>query len=110
MEGCLDKTKTSAPRLNTLVATYLFAPLIKLTTAITEATPMTTPMSVSTLRSLCAHKLLVAMTTDSEKFIGGQRFSMIPAVLLVYTPGGPRKLRSSRCSYGRGTPQDGNLI
>jgi hypothetical protein len=49
--------------------------LIKLTTAITAATPMTTPSSVSTLRSLCAHKLDVAIFTASEKFI--DRFAVV---------------------------------
>src|SRR5258706_16193399 len=42
---------------------------MRLTTAITAATPMTTPMSVSTLRSLCAQRLEVAIATASEKFI-----------------------------------------
>src|SRR5436853_6129886 len=69
MEGCLDRPKTSAPRRKTRVATYWFAPLMRLTTAITAATPMTTPMSVRTLRSLCAHRLEAEMATASEKFI-----------------------------------------
>src|SRR5258707_4756372 len=76
IEGCLDSPKTSAPRRNTRVATYWLAPLIKLTTAITAATPITTPSSVSTLRSLCAHKLDVAIFTASEKFI--DRFAVVP--------------------------------
>jgi hypothetical protein len=50
--------------------------LIRLTTAITAATPITTPSSVSTLRSLCAHKLDVAIFTASEKFI--DRFAVVP--------------------------------
>src|SRR6267378_5811367 len=69
MEGCLDKPKTSAPGRKTRVATYWFAPLIRLTTAITAATPMTTPMSVKTLRSLCAHRLEAEIATASDKFI-----------------------------------------
>src|SRR6266705_329045 len=69
MDGCLDKPKTSAPSRNTRVATYWFAPLIKLTTAMTADTPMTTPTSVSTLRSLCAQRLEVEMATASEKFM-----------------------------------------
>src|SRR5215831_952669 len=69
MDGCLDNPKTSAPNRNTRVATYWFAPLIKLTTAMTADTPMTTPTSVRTLRSLCAHRLEVEMATASEKFI-----------------------------------------
>src|SRR2546430_674714 len=42
---------------------------MRLTTAMTAATPMTTPMSVRTLRSLCAQRLEVAIATASEKFI-----------------------------------------
>jgi hypothetical protein len=37
------------------------------TTAITAATPITTPISVSTLRSLCAHRLDVAIETASPR-------------------------------------------
>src|SRR6266581_1805081 len=68
MEGCLDRPKTSAPKRKTRVATYWFAPLIRLTTAITAATPMTTPISVRTLRSLCAHRLEAEIATASDKF------------------------------------------
>src|SRR6266853_5587280 len=75
MEGCLDRPKTSAPRRKTRVATYWFAPLIRLTTAMTAATPITTPKSVNTLRNLCAHKLDVAIFTASEKFI--DRFAVV---------------------------------
>jgi len=42
----------------------------------TAATPITTPKSVNTLRSLCAHKLEVAIATASEKFI--DRFAVVP--------------------------------
>src|SRR5216683_398094 len=73
MEGCLDSPKTSAPRRKTRVATYWFAPLIRLTTAITAATPMTTPISVRTLRSSCAHRLEAEMATASDKFIVVER-------------------------------------
>src|SRR5436853_3329727 len=69
MEGCLDNPKTSAPRRKTRVATYWLAPLMRLTTAITAATPMTTPISVRTLRSLCAQRLEAEMATASDKFI-----------------------------------------
>src|SRR5213593_3272302 len=69
MEGCLDNPKTSAPRRKTRVATYWLAPLIRLTTAITAATPMTTPISVRMLRSLCAQRLEAEMATASDKFI-----------------------------------------
>src|SRR5208282_2788095 len=65
MEGVLATPKTSAPRRKTLVATYWFAPLIRMT----AATPMTTPTRVRTLRSLCAQRLLVAIATASLKFI-----------------------------------------
>src|SRR6266478_6868010 len=69
MEGCLERPKTSAPRRKTRVATYWFAPLIRLTTAITAATPITTPTSVKTLRSLCAQRLEAEIATASDKFI-----------------------------------------
>src|SRR6516164_3938314 len=69
IDGCLDNPKTSAPNRNTRVATYWFAPLIKLTTAMTADTPMTTPTRVRTLRSLCAHRLEVEIATASEKFM-----------------------------------------
>src|SRR6266851_3675984 len=42
---------------------------MRLTTAMTAATPMTTPISVSTLRSLCAHRLPVAIPTASVRLI-----------------------------------------
>src|SRR6267378_4181419 len=69
MEGCLERPKTSAPRRKTRVATYRLAPLMRLTTAMTAATPITTPISVRTLRSLCAHRLEAEMATASDKFI-----------------------------------------
>src|ERR1700730_2119760 len=69
IDGCRDNPKTSAPSRKTFVATYWFAPLIRLTTAMTAATPITTPISVSTLRSLCAHRLDAEITTASERFI-----------------------------------------
>src|SRR5882672_65997 len=61
---------------------------MRLTTAITAATPMTTPMSVRTLRSLCAQRLEVAIATASEKFIVdglamGERRDRI-ALILTY--------------------------
>src|SRR5260221_12886496 len=69
IEGCLDSPKTSAPSRKTRVATYWFAPLIRLTTAITAPTPITTPSSVSALRSLCAHRLDLAISTASLRFM-----------------------------------------
>ena len=50
--------------------------MIRLTTAMTAATPMTTPSRVRMLRSLCAHRLSVAIATASEKFI---RRARVPA-------------------------------
>src|SRR5215475_8195870 len=67
IEGCFDSPNTSAPSRNTRVATYWFAPLIRLTTAMTDATPITTPISVRMLRSLCAQRLDVAIATASVK-------------------------------------------
>src|SRR2546422_6606802 len=46
---------------------------MRLTTAITAATPITTPMSVRMLRSLCAQRLEAEMATASEKFIADAR-------------------------------------
>src|SRR5258707_11021836 len=74
-EACFDTPKTPAPRRKTRVATYCFAQLINRPPPITAATPITTPSSVSTLRSLCAHKLDVAIFTASEKFI--DRFAVV---------------------------------
>src|SRR5437899_13010795 len=42
---------------------------MRLTTAITAATPMTTPMSVRMLRSLCAQRLEAEMSTASVRLI-----------------------------------------
>src|SRR6266404_7045623 len=84
MDGCLDRPKTSAPSRKTRVATYWFAPLIKLTTAITEVTPMTTPIRVSTLRSLCAHKLDVAIGTASVRCMVDARGIGVGARLTSY--------------------------
>src|SRR5690242_1933354 len=69
IDGCLDKPNTSAPSRKTRVATYWFAPLIRLTTAMTAATPITTPISVRTLRSLCAQRLEAEIATASDRFI-----------------------------------------
>src|SRR6267143_150312 len=94
MEGCLERPKTSAPRRKTRVATYWLAPLIRLTTAITEVTPMTTPMSVSTLRSLCAHRLDVAIDTASVRCMVDARGIGVAAILtFYYTRGGGTELR-----------------
>src|SRR3982074_1081677 len=61
--------KTSAPRLNILVATYPLMPLTNVTTAITAATPMTTPSKVNTERSLFAHSDWSAIRMASAMFI-----------------------------------------
>src|SRR5438309_11661331 len=73
MEGCLESPKTSAPRRKTRVATYWFAPLMRLTTAMTGATPITTPTSVGTLRNLCAQRLEAEIATASDKLMLGGR-------------------------------------
>src|SRR6267154_3228561 len=69
MDGCLERPKISAPRRKTRVATYWFAPLMRLTTAMTAATPITTPTSVRTLRSLWAQRLEAEIATASERFM-----------------------------------------
>src|SRR5258706_2143810 len=84
MEGCLESPKTSAPRRKARVATYWFAPLIKLTTAITDVTPMTTPISVSTLRSLCAQRLDVAIDTASVRCMLDARGIAVASVPTSY--------------------------
>src|SRR6266849_5151557 len=85
MEGCLERPKTSAPSRKTRVATYWFAPLMRLTTAMTEVTPITTPISVSTLRSLCAHKLDVAIDIASVKCIVDARGIVTSVPTSYYT-------------------------
>src|ERR1017187_4843781 len=47
---------TSAPYPDSLVLTYVLAPFTSVMTMMTEATPMTTPMSVRMLRSLLLHR------------------------------------------------------
>jgi hypothetical protein len=56
---------------------------MRLTTAITAATPITTPMSARTLRSLCAHRLEAEMATASDKFNTLQMAAELPAYLSV---------------------------
>ena len=53
--GILVTVKTSAPYLENFWITNIFAPFTSVTTAITLATPITTPSSVSTVRILFAH-------------------------------------------------------
>src|SRR5712675_1736709 len=104
MEGCLDRPKTSAPSRKTRVATYWFAPLIKLTTAITEVTPMTTPIRVSTLRSLCAHKLDVAIDTASVRCMVDARGIEVGARLTsYYTQGRRRNIAESSLQHAVAT-------
>src|SRR5229473_1693342 len=57
---------------------------MRLTTAMTEVTPMTTPMSVSTLRSLCAQRLEVAIDTASVSSMVDARGIGVAAVLTSY--------------------------
>src|SRR5436309_12287093 len=61
--------KTSAPRLKTFSATYPLMPLTNVTTAMTAATPITTPRSVKAERSLFAQSDCRAMRMASRKFI-----------------------------------------
>src|ERR1700720_4373166 len=84
MEGCLESPNTSAPRRKTRVATYWLAPLMRLTTAMTEVTPMTTPISVSTLRSLCAQRLEVAIETASVRCMVDARGIAVASVPTSY--------------------------
>src|SRR5437867_11010244 len=62
--------KTSAPRLKTFSATYPLMPLTNVTTAMTAATPITTPSSVKAERSLFAQSDCKAIRMASRKFIG----------------------------------------
>jgi len=52
-----------------LVATNLFAPFTSVMTAITDATPMTTPSSVRMERNLFDHNDFSDIFTASRKFI-----------------------------------------
>src|SRR5580704_1085615 len=70
MCGIFEMVKTSAPYLENLVVTYVFAPLTSVTTAITLVTPMTTPSSVNTERSLFAQSDCSAILTASLNSIG----------------------------------------
>ena len=54
-----------------------------LTTAITDITPITTPNSVSIVRSLCAQRLAVAISTASPKAIDvfrGTRLTLLSII------------------------------
>src|SRR5271168_3057274 len=53
--ACLLMMNTSAPRLKIFSATYPLMPLMNVTTAMTDAMPITTPSNVSTERNLFAH-------------------------------------------------------
>src|SRR5271167_3259004 len=65
----LNMMNTSAPRLKIFSATYPLMPLTNVTTAITAATPMTTPSKVSAERSLFAHNDRNAILIASEMFM-----------------------------------------
>ena len=71
--GAFERMKTSAPRLNIFSATYPLMPLTKVTTAITAATPITTPSRVSRERSLFAHSDCRAMRMASTVFMSATR-------------------------------------
>src|SRR5580704_16348648 len=81
----LKTIKTSAPRLKILVATYPLMPLTKVTTAITAATPITTPSKVSAERSLFAHNDRNAILMASLMFMaqGASVRSRAPGHLLL---------------------------
>src|SRR5438046_8398856 len=85
---------------------------MRLTTAITAATPMTTPMSVRTLRSLCAQRLEVAIATASEKFIVdglamGERRDRIALILTYAGEGAGITWRGKRDHFFRITKKGG---
>ena len=77
----------------------MFSPLTRLTTAITDVTPITTPSSVSTLRILCAHRLAVAIRTASpiDMEVLQRVFGAIgvPVGSLYYTREGHPKLHAA---------------
>src|SRR6266481_4134252 len=100
MEGCFERPKTSAPRRKTRVATYWLAPLMRLTTAMTEVTPITTPISVSTLRSLCAHRLDVAIDTASVRcMVDARGIGVGAGVTSYYTQGRRRNIAESSLQH-----------
>src|ERR1700739_1677344 len=87
----LLRVKTSAPYRKTLVATYLFTPLVRVMTAMTDETPMTTPRSVSTVRSLLAQRdwsaTLNASLNSIWRFRGeAPRNAWLGGVSQVYQP------------------------
>src|SRR5208282_385999 len=65
----LNTMNTSAPRLKIFVATYPLIPFTNVTTAITAATPITTPSKVSAERSLFAHNDRNAILIASVMFM-----------------------------------------
>src|SRR5438046_3031940 len=67
--------KTSAPRVNIFYATQPLIPLTNVTTAITAATPITTPSRVSAERSLLAHRDCSEMRMASRKFMDVGRWT-----------------------------------
>src|SRR5580698_1808123 len=70
--GNRDTVNTSAPYRVNLSVTYVFAPFTSVTTAITLATPIITPSSVSTVRSLFCHSDCNASLIASLNSIGSQ--------------------------------------
>src|SRR5712692_4699556 len=70
---------------------------MRLTTAMTAATPMTTPISVSTLRSLWAQRLPVAIPTASVRLIVDARAMSDEGTLVPH----PNIRAAQRSNYGR---------
>jgi hypothetical protein len=70
---------------------------MRLSTAMTAATPMTTPISVSTLRSLCAQRLPVAIPTAAVGLIVDARAMSREGILVPH----PNIRAAQRSNYGR---------
>jgi len=68
--GNREIVNTSAPYRVNFVVTYVLAPFTSVTTAITLATPIMTPSSVSTVRSLFCHSDCNASLIASLNSIG----------------------------------------
>ena len=64
--GRFEMVKTVEPCEEKVEATVWSSPLMMVTTAMTAATPTTTPTSVKAVRSLLARRLPSAMRSDSQ--------------------------------------------
>src|SRR5205814_3740527 len=82
--------KTSAPRLKIFSATYPLMPLTNVTTAMTAATPMTTPSKVRADLNLFAHSDCRAMRMASAMFIRYQ--VAVPSYLFLPLGGSVQSL------------------